>query len=66
MIYEEVNENRRNLTTVWLDYKKAFDSIPIKLDCREPKIGKSTRQDHKRHICTNDQMENQNAYIWRE
>ena len=28
MIYEEVKENRRNLTIVWLDYKKAFDSIP--------------------------------------
>ena len=21
-------QNRRNLTTVWLDYKKAFDSVP--------------------------------------
>ena len=28
MIYEEVKENRRNLTTVGLDYKKALDSIP--------------------------------------
>ena len=28
MIYKEVKENRRNLTTVWLDYKKAFDSVP--------------------------------------
>ena len=28
MIYEGVKENRRNLTMVWLDYKKAFDSIP--------------------------------------
>ena len=28
MIYEEVKENRRNLTTVWLDYIKAFDSVP--------------------------------------
>ena len=28
MVHEEVKENRRNLTTVWLDYKKAFDSVP--------------------------------------
>ena len=28
MIYEEVTANRRNLITVWLDYKKAFDSVP--------------------------------------
>ena len=28
MIYKEVKENRRNLTAVWLDYKKAFDSVP--------------------------------------
>ena len=28
MIYEEVKENQRNLTTVWLDYKKAFDIVP--------------------------------------
>ena len=28
MIYEEVMQNRRNLTTVWLDYKKAVDSVP--------------------------------------
>ena len=28
MIYEEVVSNRRNLVTVWLDYKKAFDSMP--------------------------------------
>ena len=28
MIYEEVVSNRRNLVTVWLDYKKAFDSVP--------------------------------------
>ena len=28
MIYEEVVSNRRNLVTVWRDYKKAFDSVP--------------------------------------
>ena len=28
MIYKEVKERRKNLITVWLDYKKAFDSIP--------------------------------------
>ena len=28
MIYEEITQHRRNLTTVWLDYKKAFDSVP--------------------------------------
>ena len=28
MIHEEVVSNRRNLVTVWLDYKKAFDSVP--------------------------------------
>ena len=28
MIYKEVTGNRRNLITVWLDYKKAFDSVP--------------------------------------
>ena len=28
MIYDEVTSNRRNLVTVWLDYKKAFDSVP--------------------------------------
>ena len=28
MIYEEVVSNRKNLVTVWLDYKKAFDSVP--------------------------------------
>ena len=27
MVYEEVTSNRRNLITVWLDYKKAFDSV---------------------------------------
>ena len=25
MIYDELTSNRRNLVTVWLDYKKAFD-----------------------------------------
>ena len=28
MICDEVTSNRRNLVTVWLDYKKAFDSVP--------------------------------------
>ena len=28
MVLEEVIENRRNLYTVWLDYQKAFDSVP--------------------------------------
>ena len=28
MVYDEVIKNRRNLVTVWLDYKKAFDSVP--------------------------------------
>ena len=28
MIYEEVTQSRRNLMTVWLDHKKAFDSVP--------------------------------------
>ena len=28
MIYKEVTGNRRNLITVWLDCKKAFDSVP--------------------------------------
>ena len=28
MIYEEVVSNIRNLVTVWLDYRKAFDSLP--------------------------------------
>ena len=28
MIYKEVKEHRKNLITVWLDYKKAFDGIP--------------------------------------
>ena len=28
MIYREVKERRRNIITVWLDYKKAFDSVP--------------------------------------
>ena len=28
MIYKEVKERIKNLLTVWLDYKKAFDSIP--------------------------------------
>ena len=27
MIYKEVTGNRRNLITVWLDYRKAFDSV---------------------------------------
>ena len=27
-ILEEVIKNRRNLTTIWLDYQKAFDSVP--------------------------------------
>ena len=31
MIMEEVITNRRNLCTVWLDYQKAFDSIPHSL-----------------------------------
>ena len=28
MIYEEVTQARKNLVTVWLDYQKAFDSVP--------------------------------------
>ena len=28
MLYDEVTSNRRNLVTVWLDHKKAFDSVP--------------------------------------
>ena len=28
MITEEVITNRRNLMSIWLDYKKAFDSVP--------------------------------------
>ena len=28
IVYEEVTKNRRNLTTAWLDYRKAFDSVP--------------------------------------
>ena len=28
MICKEVTVNRRNLITVWLDYRKAFDSVP--------------------------------------
>ena len=28
MIYKEVTGNRRNLITVWFDYRKAFDSVP--------------------------------------
>ena len=28
MIYDQVTSKRRNLVTVWLDYKKAFDSVP--------------------------------------
>ena len=28
MISEEVTQHQRNLMTVWLEYKKAFDSVP--------------------------------------
>ena len=28
MIYNETKQKRLNLLTVWLDYKKAFDSVP--------------------------------------
>ena len=28
MIYNEIINNRRNLALAWLDYKKAFDSVP--------------------------------------
>ena len=28
MVYDDVIKNRRDLITVWLDYKKAFDSVP--------------------------------------
>ena len=28
MIYDQVTSKRRNLVTVWLDYKKVFDSVP--------------------------------------
>ena len=28
MVYDEVIKNRRNLITVWLNYKKAFDGVP--------------------------------------
>ena len=27
-VLNEVKQNRRNLVTVWLDYQKAFDSVP--------------------------------------
>ena len=30
IILEEVTENRRFLITIWLDYQKAFDSVPHK------------------------------------
>ena len=65
MIHKEVIQNRRNLTTVWLDYKKAFDSVPHSWIVESLKLaGAPCRQDHKCHNCTNDQMKNQNAYIY--
>lgn len=27
-IIDEVNTRKKNLTTAWIDYKKAFDSVP--------------------------------------
>ena len=28
VVNEEVRKYRRNLFTIWLDYKKAYDSVP--------------------------------------
>ena len=28
IVYKEVTKNKSNLTTAWLDYRKAFDSVP--------------------------------------
>ena len=30
IIFEEVNENRHSLITMWLDYQRAFDSVSHK------------------------------------
>ena len=38
-ILEEVIKNRRSLVTVWLDYQKAFDSVPYR-------TSKSTRKNN--------------------
>ena len=40
MIYDEITSNRRNLVTVWLDYKKAFDSVPHSWQIRSLELAK--------------------------
>ena len=42
MINEEVVSNKRNLVTVWLDYKKAFDSVPHSWILESLKLAKVT------------------------
>ena len=29
MILEDCNTKKKNLSTAWIDYKKAFDSVPV-------------------------------------
>ena len=40
MVYDEVIRNRRNLVTVWLDCKKAFDSVPHSSIIKSLKLAK--------------------------
>ena len=66
MIYEEVKENQRNLTTVWLDYIKAFDSVPHSWVVESLKLA---RVPHKIINTIAVLMTNRKPkciYIWRE
>ena len=40
MIHEEAASNRRNLVTVWLDYRTAFDSVPYSWILESLKLAK--------------------------
>ena len=40
MIYNETKQKRLNLLTVWLDYKKAFDSVPHSWVIKSLKLAK--------------------------
>ena len=57
-IMEEVKSKRRNLVCIWLDYKKAFDSLPHDWLIKALHLAKSPLRDYHRHRSPNKNMDN--------